>query len=435
MFGTSCPANDKVIAQGGAVYDEPLHRYIFSSWSCSTHELYEAPEPWGPWSHISAGTDSTSAPPATNDFGPIRLIRNRGQYGTSIPSKYISSDGRTMYLQSNVCCGGNSYTFSLRKLRFTTYEDSVPGNRPSNDDLSLAPGTRAIGKSTHFGSLCGLNCSDHSAPDMTIAKTITTRIKAMDWWGYIWPRSYNLDQVAYTTGTMFPDGGWYAKHIFGSRCDRISSGPMFGGATVNPSYPYSSDAGAQTRYIFSFPHTWGDGVRIIGTPGGTHTFTSISQLIVTYGATSLPVNVNLVQDPGFEQQQTSAVSSPWSTEGPDAHGIDLNLAFSHSGNNDAWIRDSTSNWNATTQVITVQPNTNYTLTGWVQNNFTTNVGYFGVRDSGGVNVIAQKTFSGAPITSRSLSPSTPLQHHHKVFAGFWGHNADYWVRLDDFRVH
>ncbi len=435
MFGTSCPANDKVIAQGGAVYDEPLHRYIFSSWSCSTHELYEAPEPWGPWSHISAGTDSTSAPPATNDFGPIRLIRNRGQYGTSIPSKFISSDGRTMYLQSNVCCGGNSYTFSLRKLWFTTYEDSVPGNRPSNNDLSLAPGTRAIGKSTHFGSLCGLNCSDQLSTGYANSEDdYDEEIKAMDWWGYIWPRSYNLDQVAYTTGTMFPDGGWYANNL------RVQVRQNFKwtdvrGVTVNPSYPYSSDAGAETRYIFSFPHTWGDGVRIIGTPGGTHTFTSISQLIVTYGATSLPVNVNLVQDPGFEQQQTSTVSSPWSTEGPDAHGIDLNLAFSHSGNNDAWIRDSTSNWNATTQVITVQPNTNYTLTGWVQNNFTTNVGYFGVRDSGGVNVIAQKTFSGAPnyqqitVTFNSGSNTTM-----KVFAGFWGQNVDYWVRLDDFRV-
>jgi hypothetical protein len=233
---------------------------------------------------------------------------------------------------------------------------------------------------------------------------------------------------------MFPDGGWYANNL------RVQVRQNFKwidvrGVTVNPAYPYSSDAGAQTRYVFSFPRTWGDGVRIIGTPGGTHTFTSISQLIVTYGATSLPVNVNLVQDPGFEQQQTATVSSPWRTEGPDPHGIDLNLAFSHSGNNDAWVRDSTSNWNATTQVITVQPNTSYTLTGWVQNNFTTNVGYLGVRDSGGVNVVAQKTFSAAPnyqqvtVTFNS-GPNTTM----KIFAGFWGQNVDYWFRLDDFRV-
>ena len=39
MFGTDCPAQDAVIAQGGVVYDKPLARYIFSSWSCSTLSL------------------------------------------------------------------------------------------------------------------------------------------------------------------------------------------------------------------------------------------------------------------------------------------------------------------------------------------------------------------------------------------------------------
>jgi hypothetical protein len=227
------------------------------------------------------------------------LTQNRGQYGISIPSKFISSDGRTMYLQSNVCCGGNSYTFSLRKLWFTTCEESVPRNRPSNNELSLAPGTRAISKSTHYGSLCGMNCSDQLSSEYANSEDdYDEEIKTADWWGYIWPRSYNVDQVAYTTGTMFPDGGWYANNL------RVQVRQNFKwidvrGVTVNPSYRYSGDAGAQTRYVFSFPRTWGDGVRIFGTPGGTHTFTSISQLIVTYGATSLPVNVNLVQDPGF----------------------------------------------------------------------------------------------------------------------------------------
>ena len=39
-----------VIGQGGVVYDEPLNRYIYSSWSGNNDfEFYEAPEPWGPW--------------------------------------------------------------------------------------------------------------------------------------------------------------------------------------------------------------------------------------------------------------------------------------------------------------------------------------------------------------------------------------------------
>jgi short-subunit dehydrogenase involved in D-alanine esterification of teichoic acids len=37
--------------------------------------------------------------------------------------------------------------------------------------------------------------------------------------------------------------------------------------------------------------------------------------------------------------------------------IELVPPWVHSGNNDAWIRDSTGNWNATTQTITVKPHT------------------------------------------------------------------------------
>src|SRR5205823_7581919 len=92
-LGSRCPVADSVIAQGGVVYDKPLKRYVFTSWSCSTHEIYEAPQPWGPWSHV-----------LSKDFGPMRNLHNRGQYGTSIPSKFISADGKTLMLQSNVCC-------------------------------------------------------------------------------------------------------------------------------------------------------------------------------------------------------------------------------------------------------------------------------------------------------------------------------------------
>lgn len=274
MFGTSCPANQQVIAQGGVTYDAPLNRYIFSSWSCSTHELYDAPRPWGPWKHM-----------ASIDFGPLRLTQNRGQYGTSIPSKYISADGKTLYLQSNVCCGGDSYTFSLRKLYLEPAQPSAPVNGPSNDNLALAPGTRAISKSTHFGSICGPNCSDQlsSGAANVSEDDWDEEVKTSDWWGYIWPRAYSINQVVYQTGNMFPDGGWYAAKL------RVQVRQNFqwtdvDGVTVAPTYPYTNQAGAYTTYTFSLPNTWGDGVRIIGRPGGTSYFTSIGQLGVYFRA-------------------------------------------------------------------------------------------------------------------------------------------------------
>ena len=282
MFGSDCPTDQKVIAQGGAVYDQPLNRYIMVTWGCATHEFYESPTPWGPWNHF-----------LSNDFGPLRLIQNRGQYGTSIPSKFISADGLTLYLQSNVCCTGNSYTYSLRKVYLEPYAATTPTNALSNANLTLAADTRAISKSTHYGTLCGLNCADQlNSGNFTVSEDdYDEEEKTIDWWGYTWPRAYNVNQVTYTTGNMFSNGGWYESGLtvqVRQNFQWIDVGPV----TITPSYPYSSSAGNQRTYNLSFPATWGDGVRIIGTPGGSASFTSITQLGVYYAA-------NPIGPPGF----------------------------------------------------------------------------------------------------------------------------------------
>jgi hypothetical protein len=278
MFGPDCPPYQQVIAQGGVTYDAPLQKYIFASWSCSTHELYEASQPWGPWKHFQS-----------TDFGPLRLKQNRGQYGTSIPSKFISADGKTLWLQSNVCCGGDSYRFSLRRVYLQPAERSSPGNGPSTGNLALSPGTRAISKSTHFGTLCGRGCSDQlNSGDATVSEDdYDEQVKTSDWWGYIWPQVYNINQVVYTTGTMFPNGGWYEAKL------RVQVRRNFvwedvPGVTVTPSYPYTANAGSFTSYTFNLPDTRGDGVRIIGQPGSTGYFTSINQLGVYFQAQDSP---------------------------------------------------------------------------------------------------------------------------------------------------
>ncbi len=419
-----------VIGLGGVVYDKPLNRYIFSSWSCVSHEFYEAPNPWGPWSHIEMSrTSPTSTPAATTDFGTLALPQNRGQYGTSIPSKFISADGRSLFLQSNLCCGGNSYTFSLRQLYLRLYTDSSPTNLPSGTNLATSPETRAISKSTHFGSICGHGCSDQLA---TMAANVSEddfddEIKATSWWGYVWPKEYTFNQVIYTTGDIFPDGGWFAGDLVVQVRHKFvwTTVP---GVAVSPAYPYSSATPSQTAYTLNLPVTSGDGVRILGTPGGAKTFTSIAHLGVYFKDAA----TNLVADPGFELQGRPTVSSPWSTEGPDAHGIDRNLGFAHSGQNDAWINDASTNWNSLTQTISVQPNTNYTLSGWVQNNFTDNIGYFGVRDADGISVLKETTFGSLPgygqlsVTFNSGSNTTV-----KVYIGFWGQGSTRWIRADD----
>jgi hypothetical protein len=98
------------LTQGGIVYDKPLNRYIYSAWTQYTFEFYEAPQPWGPWTHF-----------LTQNFGKYPWTYERhGGYGTTIPSKFISEDGRQMWVQSNVCpcgdAGTTDYQFGLRRL-------------------------------------------------------------------------------------------------------------------------------------------------------------------------------------------------------------------------------------------------------------------------------------------------------------------------------
>jgi hypothetical protein len=413
-----CPSSP--IGQGGVVYDAPLHRYIFSSWSTETHEFYEAPTPWGPWSHF-----------LSQDFGALLLQQNRGQYGISIPSKFLSGDGKTLYVQSNVCCQDNAYTFSLRKLYVEPYAAATASNVPDNNNniAVTGAGTTAISKSTHLGTLCGLNCSDSLNDRNTSGNEddYDQEVKPTDWWGYTWNHPYNMNKVTYTTGTMFTDGGWYTGNL------QVQVRQNFNwinvpGVSITPSYPYSNSAGNNKTYTFTFGNTWGDGVRIIGSPGGSAHFTSISELGVYYAGGG-----SLVQDGGFENQTSGTVSAPWNVEGDaGAQGIDINRGFAHSGNNNAWIRTSGSNWNAVTQTISVQPNTNYQLSGWIINNFASNQGYFGVRNSNGVSVLQETSFTALPQYSNlTVKFNSGNNTTITVYGGFWGKGTDYWMRLDD----
>jgi hypothetical protein len=224
---------------------------------------------------------------------------------------------------------------------------------------------------------------------------------------------------------MFTNGGWFANNLQ-VQVYQNSSWVNVPNTTITPTYPYSSAVGTQTTYTIDFPPTWGTGIRIIGTPGGTSHFTSIGQLGVYYGGR------NLVADSGFEAQNSSTVLSPWTTEGPDSHTIDVAGGVSHSGLNNGFIRSSSRAWNAFTQSIAVQPNTNYTLTGWVQNDFTTGQGSFGVRLANGTTILKQVSF-GAAATYIPLTVTFNSANNSSlsVFTGFVGQNTDLWMRVDD----
>jgi hypothetical protein len=206
-------------------------------------------------------------------------------YGTSIPSKFISADGKTMYVQSNVCCVGDAYTYALRKL--VVQPDVVTTPMNSKDDTNnlaqSGSGTTAISKSTHFGTLSGHNfsCSLNNGTLTESEDDWDQEIKPFSWWGYTWNQAYHLNKVVYTTGKMFSDGGWFSSGLTVQVRQNFTWVPV-SGLGITPDYPYDQSAGTNVSYTFTFDETWGDGIRIIGTPGGPGSFTSIAELAVYY---------------------------------------------------------------------------------------------------------------------------------------------------------
>lgn len=102
------PMGMSVISQGSVVYNAPLQRYLYTSWTENTFEFYESPTPWGPFTRFFS-----------YNFGFYPWGEEcYGGYATVIPSKFISEDGKTMYVVSATFAGGvKSYAFHMRRLQ------------------------------------------------------------------------------------------------------------------------------------------------------------------------------------------------------------------------------------------------------------------------------------------------------------------------------
>lgn len=296
------PADLSVLSQGGVVYVPGLRRYLYTSWTEYTFQFYEAPQPWGPW-RLFMTKDFGGYPwfgrPAQVDRTPTDLghpvphvvgrtattspDQKNGGYGCTLPSKFISADGRSLWLQSNwfvgVGAGAPNYDFSLRRLTLQPHVPSTPAN-PPDGTVNLArtgEGVVPIEKSAHYGNGAYYNDGDRARSE----DSWDNSLKSVDFWGYCWTRPYTVNRVVYTTGEMFPDGGWFGGGLTVQVRQNFAWVTVVG-LSVSPAYPYTRAAGPNHQYTLRFADTWGDGIRIIGTPGGAGHFTSIAELEVYY---------------------------------------------------------------------------------------------------------------------------------------------------------
>ena len=276
--GGDAPGGFSVLSQGSVVYNAPLNRYLYTSWTDYTFEFYEAPQPWGPFT-IFEWKDFGVTP----WFGLNTATPKNGGYATTIPSKFISADGTSMWVQSNwfvgVAAGSeDNYCFSLRPLEVTKYVASTPSNSAGSANLALEAGTVPVCKGAHYGHLEYLNDQATTSEDSWDGSQ-----KNLDRWGYIWPVQYNMNRVVYTTGNSFSDGGWFSESLTVQVRNNFEWTDVTG-LVSSPAYPYDSSAVPTQTYTFTFDAAAGDGVQIIGVPGGTSSFTSIGELEVFYDA-------------------------------------------------------------------------------------------------------------------------------------------------------
>jgi hypothetical protein len=407
-----------VISQGGVTYVPQQKRYIYTSWTEYTFEFYESSTPWGPWKHF-----------LSRDFGGYPWSTSKyGGYATTIPSKFIQPDGRTMYVQANVCpCGGGGigtsvYNLNLRKVVLTPSSSAPADNHPSSDNLAdPSTGAAAISKSSQSGSLALLNDGATTGSETDF----DDEVKGSSWWGYTWPSKHKVNRVEFTSGAVSEQGGFFTGRPR-VQVKQNGSWVEVAAQTVSPSYPGDASAGANTTYTITFPPAETDGVRVIGLPGGTRSFTSVSELAVRY--------VAQLADGGFEG--TGGGKPAWLFEGTAANGVDRGLGFAHSGANNGWIRCTCTGWSALYQTVPVNPGTTYTFGSWINAsaNLPADQGRFGVRL--GTQDLASKTFgaSNGYVHHEVTVTVPPNVHEVTVYAGFNGPGADTWIQPDDFTV-
>ncbi len=140
---------------------------------------------------------------------------------------------------------------------------------------------------------------------------------------------------------------------------------------------------------------------------------------------------NLVADPSFEKQTSGTISAPWILEGGKG-GIDKATGTSKAGSNNVYVRNDTG-WNGIKQNISVSPNTEYVLSGYVKTSQNNNAGYFGVRAADGKIIKEQPFGRNDNYTKQTVRFNSGDNTSVTLFTGMWA-NGDTWVQADDYML-
>jgi len=232
-------------------------------------------------------------------------------------------------------------------------------------------------------------------------------------------RTFN--EVTFTTGTPQDDGGWFiTRPAVEYRVDGEWQRVPVQGYTRD--FTPGAAAGDHATYTVQFPAVTGDGVRIVGSPGGDHTYSSMSEIAVHY-------RNGLVVDGGFEN--TQAYGGAWKFDGDAPHGIDTGCC-SRTGSHNAWIRtQSALGKQYVYQTVAVRPGTTLQLTAWVRTSNVVNDVYLGARWSGGQDIATISSTNGDYQRYRHTITVPAGVHSVDVMVGYSADGGDAIFQLDD----
>ena len=103
-------------------------------------------------------------------------------------------------------------------------------------------------------------------------------VSSEDWIGYAFESAHEWSEVFFQEGLHFINGGW-----FDTLTVEVRQGGVWvavTGLTVTPAYPFSDNGVSYEAFNLTFDRISGDGIRIIGAPGGTTDFITVGELRV-----------------------------------------------------------------------------------------------------------------------------------------------------------
>jgi hypothetical protein len=159
---------------------------------------------------------------------------------------------------------------------------------------------------------------------------------------------------------------------------------------------------------------------------------------VTVGSTPPPpATGNLIQDPDFENQTATGggpLVAPWEGDGPATIGVDRSNGMN--GSKCGYIYDDGSGAvSLISQVVAVSPNTNYTLSCFVQTGSAFPAqGGMGVKD-GNWNILGNQSFGQmSDYTQLTVTFNSGSNTSVWVYVGFQDQGAGAWIHADNWSM-